>query len=110
MKKSENSFSIKEISVILNNALTAVQNPDGQEIKPTRLVCLRKYANALLEPLLPHISGGVDEDTGERYPAFITAEEMTFILMAAAFMVHLSRVAKTDKLPNAEMAKLLFKQ
>lgn len=110
MRKSQTAFSPKEIAIFLNNTVSVVKRPLGmEEISANRLRKLREYSTEILRPLLDHVYGGIDEETGEEFPpGLLSAQELVMILVAAALYVQMQSVLESDKLPQARDTETLF--
>lgn len=109
-KKSDISFSQKEIGIAINNAVQASLNPQNYAILETRLRKLREYSHALVEPITEHITGEVDEETGNTLPPTLRPEEAVVILLTSALYFHIKHVVGTEKLPTVKIAELLFEE
>lgn len=105
-KKSLPNYSVKERGIALNNAVTACLRPQGAVLSEARLRRLRNYAQALIQPLIEHVTGGTD-DEGE-FPACLSYEELTAILVSAALFVHLNHVLGSDKVPQKYVTDILY--
>lgn len=105
-KKNLPNFSSRERGTLLNNAVTACLRPQGAPISEARLRRLRNYAQALIQPLLEHCTGGVD-DLGA-YPPCLTYEELSAILVSAALFVHLNNILGSDKVPQKYVTDILY--
>ena len=109
--KEPTTFSPREISVTLNNASAICLRPTGVEISSARLRRMRNYASALLEPLYEHVTGGTDEETGEKYGPCLKAEELVAILVCAALFTQATYVTDPGHpLPQQKLTNLLFKK
>ncbi len=108
-REQENTYSIKEIGAVINNALQAAVKPASGPINEKTLQRLRRYSQELIKPLKEHLTGGVDEIEGP-FEACMDPEEMVVILLSAALYFHLTFVAKTDKVPQAAVVEALFKE
>lgn len=109
MKKEVLSYSPREVSIMLNNAAAVSLHPTGHDITDARLRRLRNYAQALIEPLMDHVNGGVDE-TGEEYGPCLRSEELVAILACAALFTQATYVTDPGHLPQARITNLLFKK
>lgn len=100
MKNKSNTFSQKEISTAINNAVVFAKAPTKVgEIEDRRLQRLREYAMALIEPL--------NEEIFEMY---MKPEEAVLILLTAALYLQCTQVMNTEKLPEYGTAKALYKK
>ncbi len=105
-KKSLPNFSVKERGIALNNAVVACLRPQGAIISDARLRKLRAYAQALIKPLIEHVTGGVDDEGA--FPPCLSYEELTAILTSAALFVHLNHVLGSDKVPQKYVSDILY--
>lgn len=110
MRKECDSFSPKEILVLINNAVAVSLKPDRVKITDARLRRLKAFANALIYPLQELVNGGLDEDTKKPFAPCLRAEELVTILCASALYVQAALVLETDRVPQARISDLLFKK
>lgn len=86
--KEKKTNSVKDISLMLNNALAFCRVPASGAIPEKRMRALSGYALALIAPLKDDMK---DE--------LLRPEEAVFVLVSAALMTQALHVQKTDKLP-----------
>ena len=99
----EKSFTQREVSVAVNNALAISMKPSRLgEIPGSRLKHLRAVAQALIEPAVALIS--VDDPESK----LMEPEELVATLLSAALFIQLRHVIGTDKVPMARLSKEVF--
>jgi hypothetical protein len=95
--KQKNTYTPREISAALNNAVQAALKPDSGEIPEKRLRRLHEYTSALIEPIVEHMK-----------EELLRPEEMVAILAAAALYTHTTEVLQVEnekRVPMFEAAK-----
>ena len=105
-KKNLPNFSSRELGVQLNNVVIAAARQQGAVVSDARLRRLREYAKCLVEPLVSHITGGIDEDGV--FPPLITPQEAVTICCCAALFLHITQSVGGDKLPQKYLSDTLF--
>lgn len=96
----DKTYTQKEISVALNNAVVAALHPSGVKISEPRLRQLREFTKAL-------VGIAFDYTTNEE-EKFLSPQELVAVLACAALYAQTTLVTKSDKLPAADTAKQIF--
>lgn len=91
-------FTEREISIALNNAVIMSLRPESGIIEEPTMRKLRAYCEALIEPVWEHKEEGL-----------VSPEQLVFVLLSAALMIHQLGVVGTDKLPGVSASRALFK-
>ena len=100
----EETSTQKEISISLNNAISAALRPTRLgPIPESRLRKLHEVAKALIAPAQELLD---PEEVGEAPP--LEPEELVAILAVAALYVQLQNVMKTTRVPFAGLSKEIF--
>jgi len=91
-KKSNKSFTKREIAEAINNAVILAKQYSDEGITDRRLARLKNYTAALFEPLLGEIDQG-----------YLAAEEAVFICLAGGLFIQAGKVLGSDKLPAIDL-------